>query len=150
MELPLDNGPWRNRSGPGALSLVLSPTWHLPRDTALLWPLYFPSRTDFHSLWCHDWQCGVTGLRVRGGLWPGCPSRLAWASHLPSLSGGTKSQQLQLNFWSKIAAAAAKSLQSCPTLCDPTDGSPPGSPIPGILQARTLEWAATSFSWVQF
>ena len=44
---------------------------------------------------------------------------------------------LQLRF---IAAAAAKSLQSCPTLCDPTDGSPPGSPIPGILQAGTLEW----------
>ena len=44
------------------------------------------------------------------------------------------------------AAAAAKSLQSCPTLCDPIDGSPPGSPIPGILQARTLEWGAISFS----
>ena len=44
------------------------------------------------------------------------------------------------------AAAAAKSLQSCPTLCDPTDGSPPGSPVPGILQARTLEWGAVSFS----
>ena len=44
------------------------------------------------------------------------------------------------------AAAAAKSLQSCPTLCDPIDGSPPGSLIPGILQARTLEWVAISFS----
>ena len=44
------------------------------------------------------------------------------------------------------AAAAAKSLQSCPTLCDPRDGSPPGSPGPGILQARTLEWVAISFS----
>ena len=44
------------------------------------------------------------------------------------------------------AAAAAKSLQACPTLCDPTDGSPPGSPIPGILPARTLEWVAISFS----
>ena len=44
------------------------------------------------------------------------------------------------------AAAAAKSLQSSPTLCDPIDGSPPGSPIPGILQARTLEWVAISFS----
>ena len=43
-------------------------------------------------------------------------------------------------------AAAAKSLQSCPTLCDPIDGSPPGSPVPGILQARTLEWVAISFS----
>ena len=44
------------------------------------------------------------------------------------------------------AAAAAKSLQSCPTLCDPTDGSPPGSPVPGILQARVLEWGAIAFS----
>ena len=44
------------------------------------------------------------------------------------------------------AAAAAKSLQSCPTLCDSIDGSPPGFPVPGILQARTLEWVAISFS----
>ena len=44
------------------------------------------------------------------------------------------------------AAAAAKSLQSCSTLCDLVDGSPPGSPVPGILQARTLEWVAISFS----
>ena len=44
------------------------------------------------------------------------------------------------------AAAAAKSLQSCPTLCDPIDGRPPGSAVPGILQARTLEWIAISFS----
>ena len=44
------------------------------------------------------------------------------------------------------AAAAAKSLQSCPTLCDPIDGSPPGLPVPGILQARTLKWATTAFS----
>ena len=42
--------------------------------------------------------------------------------------------------------AAAKPLQSCPTLCDPIDGSPPGSPVPGILQARTLEWVAISLS----
>ena len=45
-----------------------------------------------------------------------------------------------------VHAAAAKSLQSCPTLCDPIEGSPPGSPVPGILQARTLEWVAISFS----
>ena len=44
------------------------------------------------------------------------------------------------------AFAAAKSLQLCPTLCDPIDGSPSGSPVPGILQARTLEWVAISFS----
>ena len=45
-----------------------------------------------------------------------------------------------------VAAAAAKSLQLCPTLCNPIDGSPAGSPIPGILQARILEWVAVSFS----
>ena len=50
------------------------------------------------------------------------------------------------NHRAAAAPAAAKSLQSCPTLCDPIDGSPPVSPIPGILQARTLEWAAISFS----
>ena len=48
--------------------------------------------------------------------------------------------------WSGLAAAAAKSLQSCPTLCNPIDGLPPGSPVPGILQARTLGWVAISFS----
>ena len=46
----------------------------------------------------------------------------------------------------KTSAAAAKSLQSCPTLCDPIDGSPPGFPVPGILWAITLEWVAISFS----
>ena len=53
--------------------------------------------------------------------------------HSLSKSGGT-------------TTTTTKSLQSCPTLCDPTDGSPPGSPVPGILQARTLEWVAISFS----
>ena len=53
---------------------------------------------------------------------------------------------VHLMFFQETLAAAAKSLQSCPTLCDPTDSSPPGSAIPGILQARTLEWVAISFS----
>ena len=52
----------------------------------------------------------------------------------------------QLSGQTPSAAAAAKSLQLCPTLCDPIDVSPPGSPVPGILQARTLEWVAISFS----
>ena len=51
-----------------------------------------------------------------------------------------------IQFIHSAAAAAAKSLQSCPTLCNPIDDSPPGSPVPGILQARTLEWVAISFS----
>ena len=56
-----------------------------------------------------------------------------------------KVMSLLFNFMTAVTAAA-KSLQSCPTLCDPIDGSPPGSPVPGILQARTLEWVAISFS----
>ena len=57
-----------------------------------------------------------------------------------------KSVEAALLHDDSAAAAAAKSLQSCPTLCDPIDGSPPGSPVPGILQARTLEWVAISSS----
>ena len=49
-------------------------------------------------------------------------------------------------FWVYNAIVVAKSLQSCPTVCDPIDGSPPGSPVPGILQARVLEWVAIAFS----
>ena len=56
------------------------------------------------------------------------------------------SRQYRLKAIYRLKAAAAKSLQSCPTLCNPTDGSPSGSPTPGILQARTLEWVAISFS----
>ena len=62
------------------------------------------------------------------------PSYLTYMSHQ-----GSPNMQI-------AAAAAAKSLQSCPTLCDPLDGSPPGFPIPGILQARTLDWGAIAFS----
>ena len=58
----------------------------------------------------------------------------------------TNGQLTSHGFSILYAAAAAESLQSCPTLCDPIDGSPPGSPVPGILQARTLEWVAISFS----
>ena len=55
-------------------------------------------------------------------------------------------QKLQRGYAAAASAAAAKLLQSCPTLCDPGDGSPPGSPVFRILQARTLEWVAISFS----
>ena len=69
--------------------------------------------------------CGVSGKRTRFGV------RVPRScSALPP----------------RAAAAAANLLQACLTLCDPTDGSPPGSPVPGILQARTLEWVAISFS----
>ena len=57
-----------------------------------------------------------------------------------------KAEEPEIKLPTSVAAAAAKSLQSCPTLCDPIDSSPPGSSVPGILQARTLEWVAISFS----
>ena len=59
---------------------------------------------------------------------------------------GAESSLQTLTYYLLKLAATAKSLQSCPTLCNPRDGSPAGSPIPGILQARTLEWVAISFS----
>ena len=80
-------------------------------------------------LWrSRKWRLGQ-GCQAPGWVLKACPN-----THIKSLCNGS------------AAAAAAKSLQSCPTLCDPIDGSPPGSPIPGILQARTLEWVAISFS----
>ena len=72
--------------------------------------------------------CQVSERAGRSTAWRG--SQGPWSSHTAS----------------PCLLAAAKSLQSCPTLCDPIDGSPPGSAIPGILQARTLEWVAISFS----
>ena len=101
-------------------------------------------------------------LEVKDHHTPGLKASKLWACFhswvqtktsqtCPVASGGRviwQSSKLgEGNFWSSVGvAAAAKSLQSCLTLCDPIDGSPPGSPIPGSLQARTLEWVAISFS----
>ena len=81
-------------------------------------------------------QCSLVSLVAQlvknpPAMWETCVPSLGWEDPLEK---------------GKVAAAAAKSLQSCPTLCDPVDSSPLGSPVPGILQARTLEWAAISFS----
>ena len=77
-------------------------------------------------------------------LYPGTePASPALASSFFTTKSPEKSILFML---AAAAAAAAKSLQLCLILCDPIDGSPPGSPMPGILQARTLEWAAISFS----
>ena len=94
-------------------------------------------------------QCGVKNPPVNSGD----------AGSIPG-SGGPPGEEMATHssvlaweiLWTResgrlqSAAAAAKSLQSCPSLCEPTDGSPPGSPVPGILQARTLERVAVSFS----
>ena len=84
-------------------------------------------------------------------------SQILWEPPFSTVSS-LKKKQMQRGFscftkqlWSLVMSSlidhlAAKSLQSCPTLCNPTDGSPPGFPVPGILQARTLEWVAIYFS----
>ena len=76
--------------------------------------------------------------------WSGLP--FPSPGDLPDLGIEPWSPALQVDSLPSAATAAAKLLQSCLTLCDPRDGSPPGSPVPGILQARTLEWVAISFS----
>ena len=86
-----------------------------------------------------------TAIRETSLLWK-CHSELCslWTTLLPTVNSPMCISYL---LW-VTAAATAKSLQSCPTLCDPIDGSPPGSAVPGILQARTLEWVAIAFSIV--
>ena len=101
------------------------------------------------------WDSHPSG-QVTQVLWPQAqsylPRRISWGQKhqitLPLLSVKTKSLQPSSTLCLVVlsCSAAAKSLQSCPTLCDPIDGSPPGSPVPGIFQARTLEWVAISFS----
>ena len=109
-----------------------------------LWSLFFLSKHAFHHEVSALLKKGKSLSRVRLFATP-------WtaAYQAPPSMGFSKQK-----YWSGVPspppkfliAAAAKSLQSCPTLCDPIDGSPPGSPIPRILQARTLEWVAISFS----
>ena len=86
---------------------------------------------------------------------PFWPSSSSSVFYFCLLDGQIRDYYLLTELWKSLsaitddgraAATVAKSIQSCPTLCDPRDGSPPGSPIPGILQASTLEWVAISFS----
>ena len=83
------------------------------------------------------------GNYVEGTL---SPSAWVWEERLGGLPWLLVLQKWRISHLFLQTAAAAKSLQSCPTLCDPRDGSPRGSPVPGIFQARTLEWVAISFS----
>ena len=98
--------------------------------------------------WTRDWT-----LALAGGFLYHCTIREVPYSFLDHLVSGLVVIAFAWlgtvfipSSFGAAAAAAAKSLQSCPTLCDPRDGSPPGSPVPGILQARTMEWVAISFS----
>ena len=89
------------------------------------------------------WCVHIQGMHRKAEIGSSSPSFKLTVIYNTSLNG-QKSKISKIVF--EIAAATAKSLQSCPTLWDPIDGSPPGSPVPGILQARTLEWVAISFS----
>ena len=107
--------------GPGAHNVLFEPSKHLWRVWGLILKVISPLLP-----YCWGFSCALgCGYPLFGGI-----------QHSP-IDGYSAAA---------AAAAAAKSLQSCPTLCDPRDGSPSGSPVPGILQARTLEWVAISFS----
>ena len=88
-----------------------------------------------------QWMLAIWSLVPLPFLKPAWTSGISWFTYCWSLAWRILSITLLA-----CVAAAGKSLQLCPTLCDPRDGSPPGSPVPGILQARTLEWVAISFS----
>ena len=123
----------------------------------------FSSITQLCPTLCDPVDCGTPGLpvhhqlpftqtnvyRVGDAIQPSHPLSSPFPpaptpSQHPGLFRWVSSSHQVANV--RFAAAVAKSLQSCPTLCDPIDGSPPGSSVPGILQARTLEWVAISFS----
>ena len=114
----------------------------------------FLSRSYMWSLWTILWLLQavreegkempiIFHLELRTVEWNSCrQGRMRLRTHWDYWEGTKELYRVN----SSITAAAAKSLQSCLTLCDPIDGSPPGSPVPGILQARTLEWVVISFS----
>ena len=106
-------------------------------------------------LWQSRDSCGRMGSSAARGLqlpWVLVVGATDWLDKRPQQRYRSKWDYYQGRAWRipkwhiPTAAGAAKSFQSCPTLCDPIDRSPPGSPVPGILQARTLEWVTTSFS----
>ena len=123
---------------------------HMDTRTLRLMCSLFSFRSWFSSL--SFFSGSRCWLQPHTGPWQESLSSIC--SQVPWLNTGSRSQGYVQLAWAWVmwitcllaAAATAKSLQSCPTLCDPIDGSPPGSPVPGILQARTLEWVAISFS----
>ena len=98
------------------------------------------------TLWTVAHQTPLSMEFSRQEDWSGLPFPPAGDLLDPGIEPGSLTSPALLSRFFITATAAAESLQSCPTLCDPIDRSPPGSPVPGILQARTLEWVAISFS----
>ena len=112
--------------------------------------LYTFSQPAGDKDWVGGSLCGIASQQGRAAMNPGAAGQLRQQSfcHLLQCCASSSKSYMKTNALNKLsttilskkpAAAAAKSLQSCPTLCDPRDSSPPGSPVPGILQVRTLE-----------
>ena len=111
-----------------------------PRSTRLIWVYFCLARVEIDNE-NHPCEECKRFLGIDQGIWtPFSVFRNQWSPIKYRKKGCKQCLSLVLD------TAAAKLLQSCPTLCDPRDSSPPGSPVPGILQARTLEWVAISFS----
>ena len=117
------------------LKFIFSQFWKLETKIKTL-AASVSCEASLHSFWLITFHCVL-----RWSFFCEC---------IPGISSSSNTNKghigLRLYPYDLAAAAAAESLQSCPTLCDPIDGSPPGCPVPGILQARTLEWIAISFS----
>ena len=147
--------------------LTAAPWWHHPLGFCLNSSTVIPGGASIKEATCQcrrHKRCRFdpwVGMIFWRGVWQPTLVFLPGESHgqrsLAGYSHGVSQSHAQLKWVSvgspshplallTAAAAAAKSLQSCPTLCDPIDSSPPGSPVPGILQARTQEWVTISFS----
>ena len=124
------------RSGVGLEARLAQGAWALPPSTGLTVKSTGSSPLEGHVLFVPN--PSLCQVRRMGERLPELPTPRPRPSPGPA--------HLPLATTAMAAAAAAKSLQSCLTLCDPIDGNPPGSPVPGILQAKTLEWVAISFS----
>ena len=120
----------------------------------LLLPSVFPSRvfsneSALHIRWSNYWSFNISHFSEYSGI----SLRIDWFDLLADQEDLKESHityPVVILYIGFVAAAAAKLLQSCPTLCNPRDGSPPGSSVSGILQARTLEWVGISFSNIGF
>ena len=108
------------------------PLWLRVKNPAAMWEMW---------VWSLDWEDTLEKKKKMASRLSVLAGRIPWTEEPGRLQGTGSQSQIRL-----ATAAAAKSPQSCPTLCDPRDGSPSGSPVPGMLQERILKWLAISFS----
>ena len=116
---------------------------HLEHCSSLFSPLYLPNcLIQSWRIFTETYECFAVICKILCDL---APAHFSFFTLLQQNGWGILHKTYFLLRMLSLWLAAAKSLQSCPTLCDPIDSSPPGSPVPGILQARTLEWVAISY-----